>query len=269
MDEPIQVKRSKMGTFRLWKRKATLLPVEPREDVLLAAQRVLANCSSVKELTIVLHDLLPPPSFKPFLKTMWASIASNLRHLTIDATLVKFPLILHAATSRAFPKLTDLDISIAISRFPFVREPAMLLRAILPLINTLKETLQSLAVSSSELVDVTSLFLGLDHFPHLRKLSIHIPMSRLTFVAPHSLTSFILRHKDTLQHFALGLPDVAVLQRVQDFSYETWLNQGFCELDLPVLQSLHIGVSMKHPFSDTVIPLLSPVKLPQLVSLTL
>lgn len=257
-----------MGAFRLWRKKAPSPPVEPREDVFLAAQRGLANCSAVVELTIILHDLLPSPSFKPFLKIMWASIAPNLRQLTIDATLAKFPLILNAGALRAFPELTDLNINLATSRLPSVREPDKLFkRIIVPFVNALRETLQSLKISSSGLMDVSPLFLGLGYFPYLRNIGVHVAMSRLTFAVPHALTSFVTRHKETLQHVALGLPDV--LRNISDFSYETWLTQAFGELDLPALRSLHIRVVVGYPFNDAVIPPLSPARLPQLVSLTL
>lgn len=263
MDEPAQG-RSKMGAFRLWRKKLPPPPVEPQEDVFLAAQHGLANCSAVVELTIVLHDLLPPPSFKPFLKIMWASIASNLRQLTIDATLVNFSLILNAGALRAFPKLTDLNINLATSRFPSVRPDKLVKRVILPFINARRETLQSLTISSSGLVDTSPLFLGLGYFPHLRNLGVHIAMSRFTFAVPHALTSFVTRHKETLQHFALGPPDVP--WNLPDLFYEI---QAFGELDLPALRLLHTGVVVGYPFSDTVFPSLSHARLPQLVSLTL
>lgn len=254
----------KTKVLRLGRKKA-----RPPEDIIRIAQRALANCNTAEEFTIVIHDLLPPTTFEPFLEKLWPSLGPNLRQLTISATLAKFPLILRHSLLGTLPNLTDLNIDLAVSRFSSTRAQGVsAMRATLSFMNALSETLQSFTISSSELVDVTSLFSALRYFPRLQKLAIHATISHLT--VPYALTKFLTRHETTLKHFALGPSDATILRDEPDFMYETWVTQVFCGLDLPALQSLHIGLSIgSYPFSDPITPPLSSIRLPQLVSLAL
>lgn len=266
MEKPHRVR------FRLlrWGQKVPDLPAKS-QDVIFAAQRGLANCRTVEELNIVMHDLLPPPSFTPFLKTLWTSFAPNLRQLTINATLIKFPLILKTCSSQTFPKLAELVIDLAHSRFrPAKFSMKALLRSIIaPFINILRKNLQSLVISSSNFEDITPLFQRLGHFPCLQKLGVHIPINHITFTDCPAYTAFIMRHRETLQHFTQRLPDAPSMYCFQSVAFETWL-VDFCKLELPFLRSLHLGVSIsRYPFLDAMIPLLSPTMVPQLVSLKL
>ncbi|KAF9467602.1 hypothetical protein BDZ94DRAFT_1294927 [Collybia nuda] len=258
------IKRLRANIFRLGRRKTLQPAVDPQEDILLVAGCGLANCMAVEELTIILHDLLPPPTFSSFVTTIWVSMAPNLRRLTLDATLPKLALLLDPAILQNLPNLTDLKISITISRFSSrpKRDPCI----IRPFLNSLTKTLISLTILS-EIMDLTNLFYGLGHFPLLQTLSIHTAMNRLTFKVPYLLAKFITLHKDTLQVLTIVPLDAMLLRN--ELSYRVWVTQVFCGLDLPALQSLDIGLSMGFPFSDTIIPPLYSTRLPRLVSLIL
>lgn len=281
MDGPPQGKISQRSTGDIWKKYFCLSADVSLEssrslgrlesqggNILSVAQDALARCQRVEEITIVLHDLLPPPTFPTFLRAMWTSLGPRLSKLNIDATLVKLPLLFDPDIARDLSRLTDLNIHLAVSRFPYVSQRNSLIpQILLPFIVSLKGTLESLTLSSAEVLDLSPLFHGLGYFPHLQKLDLHIVMNRLTTLTdPHALTFFMTLHKYNLRHFSMRVHHPSVLNNPSDVSYEIWVTETLSNIEFPVLESLTLGLYAGYPLKDTIIPRLCSAKLPNLVS---
>lgn len=84
--------------------------------------------------------------------------------LNIDATLVRLPLLFDLDVAKDLSKLMDLEVRLAVSRFPHVPQRN----------------------SSAEILGLSPLFHGLGYFPQLQKFDLHIVMNRLTALTdPH------------------------------------------------------------------------------------
>ncbi|KAF9467596.1 hypothetical protein BDZ94DRAFT_968545 [Collybia nuda] len=239
-------------------------------DILAVAQDTLVHFQRVEELSIVLYDLLPPPTFPNFVREIWINLGPKLHRLNIDATLVKLPLIFDPNMAHHLPNLMELDIRLSVSRFPYVPQRTSLVRqTILPFILSLKGTLESLSLSSAEISDLSPLFHGLGYFPHLRKLDLRVVMNCLTLSDPAALTSFITLHKDNLQELSMRAHHHTPLNNPSDVSYETWITKTLPQIKFPALVSLTVGLHAGYHSSRTIIPQLSSKKLPSLVFVTL
>ncbi|KAF8063322.1 hypothetical protein FPV67DRAFT_1672353 [Lyophyllum atratum] len=189
------------------RRLRSMIPIIPRstpDDILKTAGSALACCPAVQEVTIILHDLSPLPSFTPFLKTLWGSVGSRLQKLTVNVTHAKLPIILNPAAARELKSLTALEIHLAPSRF---RVPlnALVADTLLPFTTALRGTLVSLTIVPSSLADLADYFKGLGYFPHLRKLNpgTSIPWNEGGVVESSSLTAFLAAHQDILDELSV------------------------------------------------------------------
>lgn len=225
-----------------------------------AAGEAMCNCSNLQEVTIVLHDHCSLPTFTSFLSTLWTSLASSIRRLNMDVTLEKLQTLLLplVMSPNVFLGLEELHIDIATSRFHIsVDHKILIADLLLPFLNRLKSTLKSLALSSSEYLDLTPIFCGLEQFPALHSLEIFTTFSSLCLSEPSALTRVLQLHKQTLQQFSLTpRPRVSTTSRVTDSSYDRWLEQDLSKLVLPNLRKLEINqvpfIGYIRPFSVTV-----------------
>jgi hypothetical protein len=251
-------------------RKKMPFPCAAEPDIIGIAERTLINCTAVEELSIALHDVISPPSFAPLLTTIRNSLGPHLRKLILNATLEKFPLILGRGVGRTLTRLTDLDISLAISRFSTMpRGDTVVSHVILPFINSVRETLEFLTISSSQTMNLAPLFAGLCDFPNLRQISLHFSINFITFSDFDCLAVFFQRHRDNIRHFSIGGTFPLPLRNAPHLLYETWWLREFPILEFPALRSLHIGINGEYPFAYARVPALSSLRLPRLVSLTL
>lgn len=253
-------------TFLLcWKKFLGTSREKTNINVLTAAHNALVKCHNVEQLTFVLHDLRPPETFPAFLSAVWTSQGPRLSKLSLNATSEKFFLLLDPNVSRDLARLTDLEVCLAVSRFSHVhRRDALIPHIFLPFIVSLKGTLESLTISSVETVDLTPLFHGLGHFPHLQKLDLHLTMTWVALSDPNSLTSFAVLHKDSLRHLSIKAQHSAELNQ-NDMLYEPWVIETLCNIELPVLESLTLDVFSSR---GTIVPRFCSSKLPSLVAVS-
>lgn len=226
-------------------------------------------CPRVIEMTLVLHDLTIISSFHIFLQDMFGHLGKTLRKLSIDVTLAHLPIILDSGISRHLNCLVELDVCLAASRHSSLT-PATLAKNLLSFVAALNGNLESLSLSSHELLDLTPFFDGIGRLPHLRHVGLSITMNSRTLSDPSALTRFLLKQKTTLQHFSMRVRCTFQLFNPSDTSYGVWVREEFSKIDLPCLHTLEISLREVyrevHPPRSIIVDL---SRFSQLVSLTI
>jgi len=276
MDETVSGsahKRSKSGfTYlkNLTRKPSSILssqdPHNPAQVILDAAKASLKCCLNLHEVTIILHDHAPTPSFTTFLNSQWASksIGANLRRLSIDTTAAKMPLLLKPLVRNAstLTNLEEVDLGFAVSRFvPTQTERFLASQALTSFFYTFRRALTSLALSSSIIFDLASLFESFPRFSKLKKLELLIIFNVQTFSHTGYLSQFIAKHELTLEHLIIKPRPRHVSFEHSDDTYSVWLYHGntqaseelvsFSQLRLPKLRTLEVGLrDMRHHWSE-------------------
>ncbi|KAJ3513934.1 hypothetical protein NLJ89_g2668 [Agrocybe chaxingu] len=232
-------------------------PPSPSSKILEAASKAVKLCPNLREITIVLYDHALTAAFAVFLNSMWSldSVAPNLLKLNIDTTLVKIPLLLNPLIlcAEQLTNLEEIDITLSVTRF---RQPEEEYRraklAIQSFLTVFKGTIRSVTLSSSLIVDLSSLYDGFPILTKLRKFDLRAIFRNETLPDVGSLTRFLSKHASTLEHLVVKTrPRAATIER-SDETYIKWLNpigkpasgkqHGFPQLVLPALRSLDISL---------------------------
>ncbi|CAA7263762.1 unnamed protein product [Cyclocybe aegerita] len=229
----------------------------PSSKILEAASKAVKLCPNLREITIVLYDHALTPAFAAFLNSMWSldSVAPNLLKLNIDTTLVKIPLLLNPLIRCAgqLTNLEEIDITLSVTRFRQSEEDYRLAKlAIQSFLTVFKGTIRSVTLSSSLIVDLSSLFDGFPILPKLTKFDLRTIFRNETLPNAGSLTRLLSKHASILEHLVVKTrPRAATIER-SDEIYIKWLNpiskptsdkqHGFPQLVLPALRTLDVGL---------------------------
>lgn len=210
--------------------------------VVKALHLAIMRCRNVRELFLHQesefgHDDAPSPIF---LRNMWAVTGLNLRKVRIISPSERLPLLLDLDLTMPVKNLEELIITFVLVRsFEFLMwspNPIAISRPFIAFAQSQRHSLQSLAITSSDRLDLTSYFAELGFFPCLRKLRILVVIDQLSLPMPSTLTRFMDAHKTTLQ-------GIEICPRVEeiDSTYTTWISGEFAALELPALQALKIA----------------------------
>lgn len=200
----------------------------------------IVQCRNIQTLNFQLNDHPTIPSFRQFLKNMWASLGPNLRRLTINAAWKNFPLLVDSTLTTPVTSLDELSVRLYHSNAttkPKNPNPKVIRTAFVTFANSQRHSLQSLTISFFEYIDMSPIFKNLGHFPNLKELHLLVLMDRPHFSIASTLTHFLRAHKDTLE--ILVIPPSYNFDIAQETTFATWLKE-FSTLELPSLQSLKI-----------------------------
>ncbi|KAG6827471.1 hypothetical protein H0H92_011656 [Tricholoma furcatifolium] len=237
--------------FTLIRRRPPEIPVDPSNRYMKAlqdARDIILACTSVSALTVVLRngylDITLAPSFKSFLRSLWPSIGAYLRTLSVVVTLEESPIVLDPRLLRHLPNLTEYALHIASSKSdPFPRK-RFISEYVVPFMERLPRTLESLHITTSIFIDFNTLF-DVINLPSLCRLRISIkpPLdvifrSSSTSSIP-SLASFIERHQSNLRELSVRI------QRSVESSplvEERWIETGAHYLSFPKLRAFEVEI---------------------------
>jgi hypothetical protein len=112
-------------------------------------------------------------------------------------------MLLEPVSSNPLVGLEELDIRLVATALSLPRYRKKIYESLLAFINSHRDTLQVLRISSFEDMDLTSTFIRLSHFPSLKKLCISFKLNQRTLSDPSSLIRFLNTHQNTLEHFCI------------------------------------------------------------------
>jgi hypothetical protein len=201
------------------------------------ASDTFPHLASLEELAIDVNAdqfHVPCASQISFFSNLWESF-SCIRKLSIRATVEGLQLLPCPTSHLKFPVLTDLEISFISLNFLYnSHQPRILLQNhFQPFIQALMPTLESLSISIPS--GLASIFIGLDSFPRLRRLYLHLNTYQITTKERSAFISFISRQRQDLEHLKLSLdpPSSETLK----------IHKALCQLNLPHLRELGLPVS--------------------------
>jgi hypothetical protein len=178
---------------------------------LAVALTSLAQCSHIRELTVVVQDHHHlTKSLSRFLRKLIKLVGPDLESLTVDMTVPNFLSIHRAFDPKLLPKLSSLTIKITNSRFTTpMRQARRIRRALLNFITSLGSTLQSLAF---EVIDcnLSKLFQKLQKLPPLRSLELRTEIGFSTLIPTIHFVSFLQRNASNLERLVIRRPTVDI-----------------------------------------------------------
>jgi len=136
---------------------------ERSEDLFYVASSVLKGCSSLQEVTVVIHDQSLSSTFVEFLNSLWKqdSIAPRLIKLSIDSTKLNLPDIIHpiVMAQKTMPNLQSLSLTVTPSRLGAHSEllQRSMNNALRKLFAVYRSRLTSISLSSPQFQDVAGL----------------------------------------------------------------------------------------------------------------
>jgi len=204
---------------------------ERSEDLFYVASSVLKGCSSLQEVTVVIHDQSLSSTFVEFLNSLWKqdSIAPRLIKLSIDSTKLNLPDIIHpiVMAQKTMPNLQSLSLTVTPSRLGAHSEllQRSMNNALRKLFAVYRSRLTSISLSSPQFQDVAGLLESSAQLfcPNLTTFELH------TIFTAHppgylGLSSFLSDHADTLQHLVIQpRPPFATDIKANDYLYCNWI----------------------------------------------
>ncbi|KAG6844982.1 hypothetical protein H0H87_001925 [Tephrocybe sp. NHM501043] len=181
--------------------------VSPRitKDIFSVAQLALPSCSEVEQLTISVNNDPLPPSFAPFLCTLWTWIGPRLKKLKVELTNAHLNLFFDREIARKLPQLQHFEMHLSpppSMNGYFIPTPPIQY-TLVPFAGIITAQLVSLTVSSKPFhADGLTLFFRTMWFPNLREFDITNPLVAWEPMFA-SLIEFISRHSQTLQQLTI------------------------------------------------------------------
>ncbi|KAH6916377.1 hypothetical protein BKA70DRAFT_1419288 [Coprinopsis sp. MPI-PUGE-AT-0042] len=180
--------------------------LRPILNAMISATKLMTNVISY---TFELRDLPFTKDTELFLSTARLSFGSNLRKLTLHTNIPKFHSVFQLTD---FEHLDDLDLHFDYSSLED-KSDEHLMKSIAPFVNSRRDSLTSLAISSASWADLSPFFSAIGPFPSLRKISLHIYFDATHLSNPASLLDFLCSHDSTLLH-------VELRQRTPDHNFK-------------------------------------------------
>ncbi|KAG6856955.1 hypothetical protein H0H87_011625 [Tephrocybe sp. NHM501043] len=205
-------------------------------DIFRVAGSALSLCSMAKALTIHVQNEPLPPSFTPFLQTLWKLIGPRLKKLKVKLTNVNLALLFDPEVARNLPNILRLEVDLShpdVDGKPSIVTPS-LQDTLVPFTKVLFDQLVSLTISTN-LARVNGLALLFEtiFFPKLRHIDI------ATSLAPEDhLFSPLLNFMRTHQ---AGLGEITIRRTSEyhPYMHDRFLN-NFPPCPLPALRTLSI-----------------------------
>jgi hypothetical protein len=170
--------------------------LRPILNAMIFATKLMTNVTSY---TFELRDLPFTRDTELFLSTARASFGSNLRKLALHTSIPKFHQVFQLTK---FENLDDLDLHFDYSSRDD-NSDEHLMGTIVPFVNSRRDHLTSLAISSASWIDISPFFSSIGPFPSIRRLSLHICFDRTLLSNPATLFNLLLSHDPTLLHVEL------------------------------------------------------------------
>jgi len=201
---------------------------------------IFNTMSSLTSFHLYISDKHYEKSSFPLTVAACTAFGSNLLELTFDLIVEAMCRIL--SSSLVFPKLEALHITLtAYYDTPDDTEVVALMAAF---INQHRLTLQSLTIATRFIdhtkLDFEELFLGLGHFPHLKKIAINIPSSGAKTFA-----------RNVLRPHATELRELSISRYRPGGAYD--------DIALPNLSSLSLRMEKRSSDIPGIIPYLHPL----------
>lgn len=176
----------------------------------------------------------------PVIETGWSAFGATLRNLTLDVPLQTLQAILYP--SLHLKVLEDISMKLFVVESDKAPPIVALINSyVVPFVNKHRATVRSLSFSCSEILDPSTLLLGLEHFPHLKKFSLTQSFFTTLEVDTRGMHHVLANHADTLQELFLHFD--AVRTYGEPLPSEDWFKQSFLSIPLPCLENLDIGLS--------------------------
>ena len=170
------------------------------------------------------------------IKAGWHIFAANLTTLRLDVPLEEIHLVL-----LSHMRLLRLEkLSIVLRILPTSEPNELIRKSLLPFLIDHGPTLRSLTFATRENLNISFILNSLQHMPYLSCLNITHPFfsSKLTCLIGYH--HFLEAHQSQLQHLTFNF----VAQSSScDMDSSEFLNQEWCHVLLPGLQSLSFGLS--------------------------
>lgn len=203
-------------------------PYDPSTKILETASKSIKSCPNIREISLVLHDHTLTPSFLSFLNSLWSSdsIGPCLQTLSIDTTVVKLPLLLHALIKRSasLPNLAAFDINISVSRFAHsAHEWAAAVAALSQFLSTFTNSITTFTFSCLVSGDIDALFGALPRLAKLATFEFMSVFNATCFRNAEHFTQFIAKHAPTLNKLVLKPRARSVTHNTSDHTYSTWI----------------------------------------------
>jgi hypothetical protein len=165
-------------------------------NAMISATKLMTNVTSY---TFELRDLPFTKDTELFLSTARTSFGSNLRKLTLHTSIPKFHRVFQLTK---FETLDDLDLHFDYSSRDD-KSDEHLAGTIVPFVNSRRDHLRSLAISSDSWIDLSPFFSSIGPFPSIRRLSLHICFDAPHLSNPATLLNLLRSHDPTLLHVEL------------------------------------------------------------------
>ena len=167
----------------------------------------------------------------------WPIFAANLTNLHLDVPLEEMHIVLlsHITLFRLE------NFSIILRIFPTSEPNELIRKSLLPFLIDHAPTLRSLTLVTRENLNISSMLNSLQHMPYLSNLDItHLFFSPELTASLVGYHHFLEAHQSQLQHIAFNF-----VARSSSFDIDSseFLNQEWCRVLLPGLQSLSFGLS--------------------------
>jgi len=171
------------------------------------------------------------------IKAGWPIFAANLTNLHLDVPLEEIHVVLLSHIM-----LLRLEIFSIILRTLPTSEPNELIRkSLLPFLIDHGPTLRSLTLVARENMNISSMLNSLQHMPYLSDLNItHLFFSPEFTASLVGYRHFLEAHQSQIQHLAFNF---AARSPFFNIDSSEFLNQEWCRVPLPGLQSLLFGLS--------------------------
>ncbi|KAG7089518.1 hypothetical protein E1B28_011194 [Marasmius oreades] len=181
-------------------------PCSPEDHATKQLIDVLPCLTRVNSFTIDCHSWgeHSSPELHGFLQTAWASFGQNLRKLSLRGHTSAFRTIIHSIT--ALPAVDELFIELIDN--PLQNDPTCaetLIQVVAPFINGLAPRLRAFTLWSWGTIDLSQLFLMLDHFPSLSSFNLQTSFPKTFRQGPSGLSRFLSNHSPHLRHLVLRL----------------------------------------------------------------
>ncbi|KAF8206345.1 hypothetical protein K438DRAFT_1578002 [Mycena galopus ATCC 62051] len=146
--------------------------------------------------------LSPEYDMQSFFRSAWSAFGRQLEAIFVAGrleTLRQF-----VASDPQLVSCTALSLQLTSELTPLAAVDGILVNSLAPFINGLAPHLRALKIVSWSTLDLSALFLNLDHFPHLHDFHLRAPFN-LAFSNPTGLTALLERHSPTLDIVQLRL----------------------------------------------------------------